>query len=216
LGTIQLFSSAVLKTLPDGDPRRGDLETIQRETDRCKVIVASLLNFARHQDVLTEETDLNHLLDRAVEAVSHQAVFKRISIDRCYAGDLPVIQADPSQLQQVFVNLMNNSADAMKGEGTLTLTTRRLDATSVEVTVADTGCGIPEEDLGKLFTPFYTTKPPGQGTGLGLSIVYGIVKMHRGQITAKSRVGQGTTFHVTLPVRLFGGNGGSSSQGMVG
>jgi two-component system NtrC family sensor kinase len=216
LGTIQLFSSAVLKTLPEGDPRRGDLETIQRETDRCKVIVASLLNFARHQDVLTEETDLNHLLDRAVEAVSHQAVFKRISIDRCYAGDLPVIQADPSQLQQVFVNLMNNSADAMKGEGTLTLTTRRLDATSVEVTVADTGCGIPEEDLGKLFTPFYTTKPPGQGTGLGLSIVYGIVKMHRGQITAKSRVGQGTTFHVTLPVRLFGGNGGSSSQGMVG
>ncbi len=216
LGTIQLFSSALLKSLPEVDSRREDLLTIQKETDRCKVIVGSLLNFARQQEVLAEETDLSALLDRAVEAVAHQAAFREVTFERCYAGDLPRIQADPSQLQQVFVNLMNNAADAMDGSGTITLTTRAVDSTSVEVSVADTGCGIPEEDLGRLFTPFYTTKVPGRGTGLGLSIVYGIVKMHRGQITAASRVGKGTTFRVILPVRMFSGNGGRPAHGLVG
>jgi two-component system NtrC family sensor kinase len=138
-----------------------------------------------------------------------------VAIERSYGADLPLIQADSSQLQQVFVNLMNNAADAMDGRGRITLRTRKVDATSVEVEVTDTGCGIPEEQLSKLFTPFFTTKPPGKGTGLGLSITYGIVKMHRGQIRAKSRVGQGSTFTVTLPVRLFGqggprGNGGNA------
>jgi len=215
LGTIQLFSSAALKDLPENDPRREDLHVIQRETERCKVIVGSLLNFARQQDVLAEATDVHDLLDRAVEAVAHQAGFAGVAIERSYGADLPLIQADSSQLQQVFVNLMNNAADAMDGRGRITLRTRKVDATSVEVEVTDTGCGIPEEQLSKLFTPFFTTKPPGKGTGLGLSITYGIVKMHRGQIRAKSRVGQGSTFTVTLPVRLFGqggprGNGGNA------
>ena len=216
LGTIQLFSSALLTSLPEADSRREDLLTIQRETDRCKVIVSSLLNFARQQEVLAEETDLSALLDRAVEAVAHQAAFAGVKIERRYADGLPSIQADPSQLQQVFVNLMNNAADAMGGRGAITLATRAVDATSVEVSVSDTGCGIPEEDLGHLFTPFYTTKAPGKGTGLGLSIVYGIVKMHRGQISATSRVGEGTTFRVTLPVRLFSGNGARAVGALVG
>ena len=110
---------------------------------------------------------------------------------------------------------MNNAADAMEGKGTITISTRPVNAKSVEVDVADTGCGIPEEDLSRLFTPFYTTKPPGKGTGLGLSIVYGIVKMHRGQITASSCVGRGSSFKVTLPLRLFGAEGGAGSEGRV-
>jgi two-component system NtrC family sensor kinase len=215
LGTIQLFSSAVLKSLPQGDPRRDDLKMIQSETDRCKVIVGSLLNFARQQEGLAEETDLNALLDQAVEAVAHQPSFAHVSIERRYAQDLPRIQADPSQLQQVFVNLMNNAADAMEGSGTITISTRPVNATSVEADVADTGCGIPEEDLGRLFTPFYTTKPPGKGTGLGLSIVYGIVKMHRGQITASSCVGRGSSFKVTLPLRMLSAVGSAASEGRV-
>jgi two-component system NtrC family sensor kinase len=216
LGTIHLFTSALLNSLPETDPRREDLLTIQRETDRCKVIVGSLLNFARQQEVLAEDTDLAATLDRAVEAVAHQPAFAGVHIERRFAEDLPRIQADPSQLQQVFVNLMNNAADAMKGCGTLTLTASKVDSSAVEVDVRDTGCGIPDEDLGKLFTPFFTTKGPGRGTGLGLSIVYGIVKMHRGQITVSSRMGEGTTFKVILPVRLFNGSGGRPGTGQVG
>ncbi|HET7011974.1 MAG TPA: cache domain-containing protein, partial [Anaerolineales bacterium] len=124
LGTIQLYSSAMLKSLPEADPRRDDLNTIQRETERCKVIVASLLNFARQQEVLAEETDLHALLERAIGAVKPQAIFRGVEIERCYDGDLPTIQADGSQLQQVFVNLLNNAADAMSGRGRITLRTR--------------------------------------------------------------------------------------------
>jgi two-component system NtrC family sensor kinase len=100
----------------------------------------------------------------------------------------------------VFVNLLNNSAEAMDGPGQITVETSRAGADSVEVRVTDTGCGIAAEHLGKLFTPFFTTKGPGKGTGLGLSIAYGIIKMHRGQIGVQSAVGRGTTFSVTLPI----------------
>jgi two-component system NtrC family sensor kinase len=127
-----------------------------------------------------------------------------LKIVRNFASNLPSIQADPSQLVQVFVNLLNNAADAMPQGGTLTLETRRIPEQGVEIVIADTGCGIPEENLGKLFTPFFTTKPIGKGTGLGLSIVYGIIKMHRGQIGVKSEPGRGTAFTVTLPVSLTG------------
>jgi len=125
-----------------------------------------------------------------------------VEIVRYFSPALPIIQADPAQLQQVCVNLLNNAAEAMPDGGTITLATRPVDSQWVEIKVSDTGCGIPEENLGRLFTPFFTTKPPGKGTGLGLSIVYGIIKMHRGQITVQSQVGVGTTFTVTLPVQL--------------
>jgi two-component system NtrC family sensor kinase len=105
-------------------------------------------------------------------------------------------------LQQVFTNLLNNAGEAIEDSGTITLTTRPVNSQWVEIQVADTGCGIPEENLGKLYTPFLTSKPPGKGTGLGLSIAYGIIKMHRGQITVRSQAGQGTIFVVTLPVLL--------------
>jgi two-component system NtrC family sensor kinase len=211
LGTILLFSDVMYKETPEGDPRRNDLKMIISEATRCKVIVADLLNFARQQEVLAQETDVHALLDQMIEGVSHQPSFEKVEIVRQFSPGLPIIQADPSQLQQVFVNLLNNAAEAMTGGGTITLATRPVDGQWVEVQVADTGCGIPEENLGKLFTPFFTTKPLGKGTGLGLSIVYGIIKMHRGQITVQSQVGQGTTFTVTLPVRLPDGQLGRGS-----
>jgi signal transduction histidine kinase len=116
---------------------------------------------------------------------------------------LPVIQADPDQLRQLLLNLMSNSVDAMAPHGgRLTIATRMPDPQHVELCVTDTGEGMSEETMNNLFTPFYTTKPPGKGTGLGLSIVYGIVKMHRGDIRVQSTRGEGTTFVVQLPVRL--------------
>jgi len=201
LGTIHLYAGALHKELPADDPGRGDLAVILREADRCKTIVRDLLNFARQQEILALDTDLRTLLDQAIEAVEPTAAFDQVAIQRNDAPNLPIIEADPAQLLQVFVNLLNNAAEATDGPGTITVTTRAAPPW-VEIEVADTGCGIAEENLGRLFTPFYTTKGPGRGTGLGLSIVYGIIKMHRGQIAANSKVGVGTTFTVTLPQRL--------------
>jgi two-component system NtrC family sensor kinase len=201
LGTILLFADVLSKELPDGDPKRDDLKMISSETIRCKKIVSDLLNFARQQEVLSQDTNLHDLLEQVISSVSQQDSFKKVTIARSFCNDPLVIQADQSQLMQVFVNLLNNAAEAMSGGGTITIASRLLENGWVEVTVADTGCGIREEHLDKLFTPFFTTKPIGKGTGLGLSIVYGIIKMHRGQISVKSNVGQGTTFTVTLPMQ---------------
>ena len=132
--------------------------------------------------------------------------------------NLPLIQADASQLQQVFVNLFNNSAYAMEKVGTITISVHPIESQSVEIIVSDTGSGIPAENLSKLFTPFFTTKPAGKGTGLGLSIVYGIIKLHHGQISIQSQVGHGTTFIISLPVRLPDGssNQTAASKDMIG
>lgn len=202
LGTILLFSEMLYKETREGDPRRDDLRMIVNETNRCKVIVADLLNFARQQEVLAQEMDVNALITRVVDVLSLQSIFEHVDFVYYLDPDLPVIQADPAQLEQVFVNLLNNAAEAMGGQGAITLATRPLNQSFVEIQVTDTGCGIPDENLGRIFTPFFTTKVLGKGTGLGLSIVYGIIKMHSGQVIVHSDVGQGTTFTITLPVKM--------------
>jgi two-component system NtrC family sensor kinase len=202
LGTILLFSDVMYKETSDGDPRRSDLKTIVDETIRCKNIVADLLNFARQQEVLARETDINALLEQVIDVISRQELFQDIKIVQHFSPGIPVIQADPDQLQQVFINLFNNAAEAIETNGEITLTTRLLSEQWLEIKFADNGCGIPEENLGRIFTPFFTTKALGLGTGLGLSIVYGIIKIHRGQISVQSQVGKGTTFTITLPIRL--------------
>jgi two-component system NtrC family sensor kinase len=203
LGSILLFADTLYREAGEKDRRREDLKIIVQETLRCKKIVSDLLNFARQQDVLAQESDVHDILQQAINSVSHQQSFAQIQIVQDFASDLPHIQADPSQLVQVMVNLFNNSAEAMPQGGTITIETRKTDhQQAVEIVVSDTGGGIPEENLGKMFNPFFTTKPIGKGTGLGLSIVYGIIKMHRGQISVKSQLGKGTTFTITLPVLL--------------
>ncbi len=204
LGTVLLYSDILLKETPESnDQQRQDLQMIVSEAQRCKSIVTDLLNFARQNEVLAQETSLNILLQALVREEQRLESFQGIQIETELEPDLPAIQADPLQLRQVFSNLVRNAAEAMDGQGTLTLRTRLgPGAEQVTVEVSDTGCGIPPENLGKLFTPFFTTKPIGKGTGLGLAIVYGIVKMHRGQISVRSQVGEGTTFTVTLPLRL--------------
>jgi two-component system NtrC family sensor kinase len=202
LGTILLFAEVINKEVAADDPRRDDLKMIINETIRCRKIVSDLLNFARQQEVLAQECDVHDLLDQVIEGVSRQERFKPVQFIRRFSPQLPAVEADQAQLMQVFVNLLDNAADAMPAGGTITISTRLIDNQRLEVQVSDTGCGISEENLGKLFTPFFTTKPVGKGTGLGLSIVYGIIKMHRGQISVSSKAGQGTTFTVTLPVKL--------------
>ncbi|MBN2439271.1 MAG: cache domain-containing protein [Deltaproteobacteria bacterium] len=200
LGTIMLYSETLYREAGEDGTRREDFKMIIDATHRCKRIVADLLNFAREQEMLTQESDLHQILEQAIQSVGSQPNFERVQIKRCFVPDLPLIQADPAQLMQVFVNLLNNAADAMPEGGAITMTTRFSKGPAVEIDIADTGRGIAEENLGKLFTPFFTTKPLGKGTGLGLSIVYGIIKMHRGQIQVSSQAGKGTTFTVTLPM----------------
>lgn len=202
LGTILLFSDVMYKEAGKSDPRRDDLKMIINEANRCKNIVADLLNFARQQQVNAQETDIHALLDQVIEGVCLGSNFEGVKIIRHYDPAVPMIMADSDQLRQVFVNLLNNAAEAMSSGGSVTLTTRPVGVQWIEIKVSDTGCGIPIENLGKLFTPFFTTKSLGKGTGLGLSIVYGIIKMHRGQINVQSTVGEGTTFTITLPVNL--------------
>ncbi len=218
LGTILLYSDMMFKEAAEDDPRREDLKMIINEVHRCKTIVADLLNFARQHELLAQEVDLHALLDEVISKISLQPHFEKIDFVRQFDANLPLIQADAAQLQQVVVNLFSNSADAMENTGTITVSTHLIDVQSVEIRVSDTGCGIPPENLSKLFTPFFTTKPAGKGTGLGLSIVYGIIKLHRGQITVQSQVGHGTTVIITLPIRLPDGGAAqaASSKDLIG
>ncbi len=212
LGTILLYSDAMHRDAADNDPRREDLEMIIGEAQRCKIIVADLLDFARQHEVEAEEIDLNALLEEVVRKVSSQERFGQVQFEYRLDPKLPAIQADGAQLQQVFINLLNNSADAIAGAGTITLTTKPSGSQSVEVQVADSGSGMSPQSLAKLFTPFFTTKPAGKGTGLGLAIVYGIVKMHRGQIHVDSKLGHGTTMTITLPIRAPEGSSRRASN----
>jgi signal transduction histidine kinase len=204
LGTVLLYADILYKETPaNNEQQREDLQMIVREASRCKVIVNDLLNFSRQNEILAQETDLNDLLREMAEEVSQQDLYQQIEVVTDLEPDLPLIQADPLQLRQVLLNLMNNAAEAMPDGGRLTLRPRKgPEAGFVSVQVQDTGVGIPKQNMNKLFTPFFTTKPIGKGTGLGLVIIYGIVKMHQGQISVESQVGEGTTFTVTLRERL--------------
>jgi two-component system NtrC family sensor kinase len=203
LGTILLFADMMYKETKEGNHHREDLKMIIDETTRCKVIVSDLLNFARQQEVVAQPTDLHVLIELSIENVSHKQTFEEVHFVRQYDQSIPEIYVDPAQLQQVFINLLDNAAEAMQGSGEIRIYTNLLEGEAVEIKISDTGCGIPEESLGRIFTPFFTTKALGKGTGLGLSIVYGIIKMHRGQIHVMSRTGEGTTFVITLPTQPF-------------
>lgn len=204
LGTILLYADTMRRELPADDPRQRDFKMIMDETVRCKRIVGDLLNFARQRQLMVKRTDLNALVEQTVLELAAQPGMQGIQLAPVLDPALPAIEADESQIRQVLVNLLLNAADAMSGKGRLTVTTRPIAGETVELTVRDTGAGIPPERMKDIFTPFFTTKPVGKGTGLGLSIVYGIIKMHQGQITVDSVVGQGTTFTITLPTRLPG------------
>jgi len=203
LGTILIYSTLMLKGLPPDDPRSEDLRMVVNETTRCRDIVAGLLNFARQGRVVARETDLNALVDETLAQLDRQPGMERVQVVRDYAPNLPKLQIDGAQMRQVFLNIIVNAVEAMPDGGTLTVSTGLTsDGQGAWVSFKDTGTGISEENLAKLFTPFFTTKQLGKGTGLGLAIAYGIVKMHRGQIQVQSKLGVGTTFTVTLPLEV--------------
>jgi signal transduction histidine kinase len=173
---------------------------IVEQADRCKKIVAGLLDFARQNRVVLKPTDLAELTRRAVDTLNVPA---GVSVDLRFDGCDPVAEVDRDQIAQVLTNLVQNAMGAMPEGGDLTMEMGG-DEESLRLAVSDTGCGIPPENLDKVFEPFFTTKQVGKGTGLGLAVTYGIVKMHRGDIVVESSSDPaagptGTTFTVTLP-----------------
>ncbi len=202
LGGILIFSKMLLEDLPPDDSRREDLLRISDEASRCKEIVKGLLEFARQTSYKMEPTDLNRALIQGIFLLENQALFHNIRIIKELDPNLPSIMANASQLNQVFMNIILNAAEAMEGQGTLTVTTGLgAEKNTVLVEFIDTGCGIKEEHLTRIFDPFFTTKEVGKGTGLGLSMCYGIVEKHHGRIGVKSKEGEGSTFTIELPIR---------------
>ena len=180
------------------------LKQIRVQGHRCKDITHNLLSFARKTDGKVKKLQLNALIEEMVRLSGQRAKFSSVTVDTDLKVDLPLIDASEIELQQVFLNLINNALDAMeKTGGTLTITTRVESEDKfhgVIVDIADTGPGIPKVNLAKIFDPFFTTKPVGKGTGLGLSICYGIINKMGGEISVDSILGEGTTFHIRFPL----------------
>lgn len=204
LATVLLFAGVLLKQRDIKPRHQTDLLTIVRETERCRTIVASLLDFARQHQVNAAEINLNQLIQQVIYLEKKHARYDRLDIETHLDPTLPLILVDETQLQTVISNLITNAADAMPGGGKLILRTYQGTGDQVVIEFEDEGEGISPTNQSRLFTPFFTTKPPGKGTGLGLSIVYGIIKMHQGQISVKSKEGEGTTIIIQLPLRPVG------------
>ena len=173
------------------------VQGIREGAERTRKIVRDLRVFARSGDEVWQAVDLHEELESSLTLLNH-LLKDRVSVQRKY-GDLPAVECLRSQIDQVFLNILANAAQAIDGPGAITIETGREDGVAV-VTISDTGPGIPSDALGRIFDPFFTTKPVGEGTGLGLSISYEIVKKHGGEITAASAPGQGATFTLRIPI----------------
>jgi two-component system, NtrC family, sensor kinase len=198
---ISSFTQMLLEGADPADPRTVLLEKIEKQTFRAAKIVNGLLNLSRPGTSSNEriEVDVNAVVTDVFSLLEHQFEVAKIKVRRELAPDAVPVQGIEHQLQQVFLNLFLNARDAMPRGGWLSVTTR-VEGQHVVAEIADTGSGIPSEQLARIYDPFFTTKAIGRGTGLGLSITYGIVREHDGTIHCDSAVGQGTRFILSLPM----------------
>lgn len=176
------------------------IDAILKSVERCKAVTHRLLGFAKHMDVQNETIDLNLLIREVLGFLEKEAQYRNIRVVFNLEESLPTIESDRGQLQQVFLNILNNAFAAVENGGLIEISIQQADPERIAVTITDNGCGISEENLSHIFEPFFTTKK-GYGTGLGLSVTYGIVEKLGGQISVKSKAGEGTGFTITLPVR---------------
>jgi two-component system NtrC family sensor kinase len=173
------------------------LQGIHEGTERTRKIVDNLRVFARTGDDVWQAIDLHEDIESSLILLNH-VLKDRVAVHRRY-GTLPAVECIRSQIDQVFLNVLVNAAQAIAGPGTITIETTREGEMAV-VAISDTGSGIPAGVLGRIFDPFFTTKPVGEGTGLGLSISYEIVQKHGGQIKVSSTPGHGATFTIRIPM----------------
>ncbi len=208
---VLTFTSLMRKKTPEGSEDAEDLDLVIRETKRCASIIKRLLDFAREKVPVKGFYSLNQVIEDTVRFVERPASLQQVEIGTELDPALPQAWGDADLIKQVVLNLLVNAQQAITGKGSITIQSRPLAASAqarsdgaavpmVEFVVTDTGCGIPQANLQRIFDPFFTSKEVGKGTGLGLSVSYGIVKAHGGRISVESVVGSGTTFRVCLPI----------------
>jgi len=221
---ILTFASLLRKKMRDGSADAEDLDLVIRETKRCATIIRRLLDFAREKTPEKKFADLNRIIEDTVRIIERPASFRDIEITLDLDRHLPQVWLDADLIKQVIMNMLVNAQHAIKDAGSITVRTCRCPAPKspepgmpsvpmVEMAVIDTGCGIPAQNLKRIFDPFFTSKEVGKGTGLGLSVSHGIVKAHSGAIEVESKVGEGSTFSVYLPIEPPPGDEASSSSG---
>lgn len=208
---VLTFTSLMRKKAADGSEDAADLDLVIRETKRCASIIRRLLDFAREKVPVKGFFNLNLVIEDTVRFVERPASLQQIEITTALDPALPQVWGDADLIKQVILNLLVNAQQAIEGKGSIKVASRLYPGMAsdkpdvdnlpmVEISVTDTGCGIPPANLERIFEPFFTSKEVGKGTGLGLSVSYGIVKAHGGKINVESVVGEGTTFHVLLPI----------------
>ncbi len=186
------------------EEERLEIEQCIEGTKRISQTIRGLLNYTRPDPLSLTRINLSRLVDDTLTFVAHQPLFRGITMEKHVPADLPGVTADANQLSQVLMNLLLNSAQASPEGGTITIAAQKVKfSDTIEITVSDTGSGIPADVLPHVFEPFFTTKR-GQGTGLGLSITQAYVRRHGGDIRIESLPGRGTSVHITLPIRQEG------------
>jgi signal transduction histidine kinase len=189
----------------DMEQFRQYLGLMETETRRISRIVSNLLAFSRHSKMEFASVKLNQLIEKTLFLNANLLKLHSIRVEEKLDPDLPDLTGSEDRLQQVFMNLISNAAEAMesgRGERVLSIHTKHLaEKEGVSVSIADTGVGIPKQNLSKLFEPFFSTKKKGKGVGLGLSVAYGIIQEHGGSIHVQSEEGRGTTFSIELPLK---------------
>jgi two-component system NtrC family sensor kinase len=176
---------------------------IAESVNRCRTITHRLLGFSRRMEISHETIDINDTVKEVISFLDKEILYRNIRLELNLQKDLPKVTTDKGQLQQVFLNIINNAIDAVKEEGYITVSSYIKDNHFVRLAIKDNGVGIPKENLKHIFEPFYSTKEKGKGTGLGLSISYGIVQKLGGTILVESEVNKGTTFIVEVPVNTM-------------
>ena len=205
LTTILTTAMLLQEDMDPGEPNYQELDTIAKETLRCRKIVTSLLDFARQSKPAKAPHDINKIVRESMALTRKQAAFKDVVFEALLSEQLPMIHVDKDQIQQCLINLALNGIEATDAGGKIRFTSRPVpEQEEVEITVSDTGHGIRENALDRVFEPFFTTKE--SGTGLGLAITHGIIQQHGGSIQVESKVGEGTTFKIRLPIPKGGEN----------
>ncbi len=208
---ILTFSTLLRRKMQDGSPDAEDLDLVIQETKRCAAIIRRLLDFAREKKPEKKFADLNQIIDETERIIERPAHLRDIEIRKELDPSLPPVWVDADQIKQVVMNILVNAQQAIDKKGAITVRTslapepKRADPKApavrmVEIAIIDTGCGIPEKNLERIFDPFFSSKEVGKGTGLGLSVSHGIVRAHGGLIEVESTVGEGSTFRVYLPL----------------
>jgi len=194
-----------LRTSVDSDVHIADiLERIKKSAFRADSIIKGLLSFTRQMPIQTEQVEIAPVIEETLLFIDHQLKLKHIKLVKQFSPGLPKVTVDINQIKQVFLNLLLNSIDAIQDRGTITISAEKVESapgeSNLQITLADTGCGIPKDRIEKVFDPFYTTKDSSRNAGLGLSIAKGIIDKHHGTVQIESESEGGTCVIIALPV----------------